>query len=98
MLPLPIPTSPVLTGLEAHMIYWVARLYGEAPTHMDTIMLAAGLELGSTGLKQAAKYLVGFIPVIGWGIKGVIAGAAIEAMGQVIIRHYESKYPGKVAP
>ena len=97
MLPLPIPTSPALVALEAHMIYWIARMYGEAPSHTDTIMLAAGLELGSTGLKQAAKYLVGFVPVIGWGIKGVIAGSTIEAMGQVIIRHFESKYPNKVA-
>lgn len=96
MLPIPIATSPGLTALEAHMIYWIARLYGESPSHTDTIMLAAGLEVGSTGLKHAAKYLVGFIPVIGWGIKGVIAGLAIEGMGQIIIQHYESKYPNKV--
>ncbi len=97
MLPLPLPTSPVLTALEAHMIYWIARTYGEAPSHTDTIMLAAGLEVGSTGLKYAATYLVGFVPVIGWGIKGAIAGVAIETMGRLIIQHYESKYPGKVA-
>jgi len=97
MLPIPIPTSPALTALEAHMIYWIARMYGEAPSHTDTIMLAAGLEVGSSGLKHAARYLVGFIPVIGWGIKGLIAGAAIETMGQLIIKHFEAKYPGKVA-
>ena len=97
MLPIPIPTSPALTALEAHMIYWIARMYGESPSHTDTIMLAAGLEVGSSGLKYGAQYLVGLIPVIGWGIKGIIAGAAIETMGQLIIRHYEAKYPGKVA-
>ena len=97
VLPLPIPTSPGLVALEAHMIYWIARIYGDAPSHTDTLMLAAGLELGSTGLKTVAKKLVGFIPVIGWGIKGAIAGSTIEAMGQVIIRHFESKYPNKAA-
>jgi uncharacterized protein (DUF697 family) len=97
VLPLPIPTSPGLVALEAHMIYWIARLYGDAPSHTDTLMLAAGLELGSTGLKTVVKKLVGFIPVIGWGIRGFIAASAIEAMGQVIIRHFESKYPNKAA-
>jgi uncharacterized protein (DUF697 family) len=97
VLPLPIPTSPGLVALEAHMIYWIARLYGDAPSHTDTLMLAAGLELGSTGLKTVAKKLVGYIPIIGWGIKGVIAASTIEAMGQVIIRHFESKYPNKEA-
>src|SRR5215470_14727739 len=97
VLPLPIPTSPGLVALEAHMIYWIARIYGDAPSHTDTLMLAAGLELGSTGLKTVAKKLVGYIPVIGWGIRGVIAGSTIEAMGQVIIKHFESKYPNKVA-
>jgi uncharacterized protein (DUF697 family) len=97
VLPLPIPTSPGLVALEAHMIYWIARIYGDSPSHTDTLMLAAGLELGSTGLKSVAKKLVGYIPVIGWGIKGVIAATTIEAMGQVIIKHFESKYPNKVA-
>jgi uncharacterized protein (DUF697 family) len=97
VLPLPIPTSPGLTALEAHMIYWIARLYGDAPSHTDTLMMAAGLELGSTGLKTLVKHIVGVVPVIGWGIKGAIAGSTIEAIGQVIIKHFESKYPNKVA-
>jgi uncharacterized protein (DUF697 family) len=97
MLPLPIPTSPGLVALEAHMIYWIARIYGDSPSHTDTLMLAAGLELGSTGLKTVAKKLVGLVPVIGWGIRGVIAATTIEAMGQVIIKHFESKYPNKVS-
>jgi uncharacterized protein (DUF697 family) len=96
VLPLPVPTSPGLVALEAHMIYWIARVYGDAPSHTDTLMLAAGLEVGSTGLKTLAKHLVGYVPVIGWGIKGVIAASTIEAMGQAIIRHFEGKYPGKL--
>ena len=96
MLPIPIPTSPTLTALEAHMIYWIARLYGESPSHVDTIIMAAGLEVGSTGLRQAARYLVGLVPIVGWGIKGVIAGAAIETMGQLVIKHFEGKYPDKL--
>jgi uncharacterized protein (DUF697 family) len=95
VLPIPVPTSPGLTALEAHMIYWIARLYGESPSHTDTVMMAAGLELGSVGLKTIARRLVGYLPIVGIGIKGVIAGSTIEGIGQVIIRHFEAKYPGK---
>jgi uncharacterized protein (DUF697 family) len=97
MLPIPIATSPGLTALETHMTYWIARTYGESPSHTDTMMMAAGLELGSVGLKTLATNLANFVPVIGWGIKGVIAASTIEALGAVIIRHFESKYPGKMA-
>jgi uncharacterized protein (DUF697 family) len=97
VLPIPIATSPGLTALETHMIYWVSRVYGESPSHTDTMMIAAGLELGSVGLKTLATNLANFVPVVGWGIKGIIAASTIEALGTVIIRHYESKYPGKTA-
>jgi uncharacterized protein (DUF697 family) len=97
VLPIPIATSPGLTALETHMAYWIARTYGESPSHTDTMMMAAGLELGSVGLKTLATNLANLVPVIGWGIKGAIAALSIEGLGAVVIRHFESKYPGKTA-
>jgi hypothetical protein len=47
-------------------------------------------------LKTAALEAANALPVVGWGIKGAIAGSAIEALGEVVIRHYEEKYPGKL--
>jgi hypothetical protein len=64
---------------------------------MDVAMTAGGLELASIALKTAAVEAANAVPVIGWGVKGAIAGSAIEALGQLVIRHYEDKYPGRAA-
>jgi uncharacterized protein (DUF697 family) len=95
VLPIPIGTSIGLTAMETHLIYWIGRIYGETPSSMDVAMTAGGLELASVALKTAAVEAANALPVIGWGVKGAIAGSAIEAIGQVVIRHYEEKYPGK---
>jgi hypothetical protein len=82
--------------METHLVYWIGRIYGESPTRMDVVMTAGGLELASVALKTAALEAANALPVVGWGIKGAIAGSAIEALGEVVIRHYEEKYPGKL--
>jgi uncharacterized protein (DUF697 family) len=97
VLPIPMATSLGLTAMETHLIYWIGRIYGETPSSMDVAMTAGGLELASVALKTAAVEAANALPVIGWGVKGAIAGSAIEALGQVVIAHYEEKYPGKLA-
>jgi uncharacterized protein (DUF697 family) len=97
ILPVPIATSAGLTALETHMIYWIARTYGEEPSKSDVLMAAGGLELCSVALKTVALEGATFVPAVGWGVKAVIAGSAIEAIGQAAIRHYENKHPGKAA-
>jgi uncharacterized protein (DUF697 family) len=97
ILPVPIGTSAGLTALETHMLYWIARAYGEEPTKSDLMMAAGGLELCSVALKTVAVEGASLVPVVGWGVKAAIAGSAIEAIGQAAILHYEAKYPGKTA-
>lgn len=97
ILPIPMATSAGLTALETHMLYWIARSYGEEPNKSDLLMAAGGLELCSVALKTMAIEGAAFVPAVGWGVKAAIAGSAIEAIGQAAIRHYEGKYPGKAA-
>lgn len=97
ILPIPIATSAGLTALETHMIYWIARTYGEEPNKSDILMAAGGLELCSVALKTMAIEGATYVPAIGWGVKAVIAGSAIEAIGHAAIHHYEAKHPGKTA-
>ena len=97
VLPIPVATSAGLTALETHMIYWIGRVYGEDPSKTDVMMIAGGLELASIALKTVAVEGANFVPVVGWGIKGVIAGSAIEGIGALIIQHYEEKYPSREA-
>jgi uncharacterized protein (DUF697 family) len=97
ILPIPVATSAGLTALETHMIYWIARVYGETPNGGDVLTAAGGLELCSIALKTLAIEGANLVPVVGWGVKAAIAGSAIEAIGQAAIHHFESKYPAKVA-
>lgn len=96
VLPIPIATSPGLCALETHMIYWIGRVYGEDLGKGDIFMIGSGLELASVGLKTVALNAANFLPVIGWGIKGAIAATTIEGLGEVIIRHFESRHPGRL--
>jgi hypothetical protein len=90
-------TSAGLALLETHLIYWVARIYGEHPTKTDVLMTAAGLELASVGLKTMAIEGAALVPVVGLGIKAGLAGGVVEAIGRAVIGHYESKYPERLA-
>lgn len=94
-LPIPIATSIGLTAMETHLIYWVGKIYEDAPTHGESMMIASGLELSSAGLKAVARELAGYVPVVGWGIKAAIAGSTIEGIGHLVITHYEKKFPNK---
>lgn len=95
LLPVPMATSAGLALLETHLIYWIARMYGEAPTKSDVVMTAAGLNLASVGLKTIALEGAALVPVAGLGVKAGIAGSVVLAVGQGILSHYEAKYPGK---
>jgi uncharacterized protein (DUF697 family) len=95
VLPIPIATSAGLAALETHMLYWIARVYGEHPQKGDLLMVGAGLELASVALKTVAIEGANFVPGIGWIVKGAIAGSVIEAIGAAIISHFEGKYPGR---
>lgn len=94
--PIPGVSSLGLAAIETHMIYWIARIYGEDLSVKEIAMVAGGLEIGGLVLKAAAMEALNFIPVAGWILKGTIAVGAIESIGIVIVRHYEQKYPGKM--
>jgi len=96
VLPIPIATSTGLCALETHMIYWIGRVYGEELGKGDIFMLGSGLEIASVGLKTVAINAANFVPVIGWGIKGAIAATTIEGLGELIIRHFETRHPGRL--
>jgi uncharacterized protein (DUF697 family) len=97
LLPIPTATSAGLALLETHLIYWVARIYGEQPTKTDVLVTAAGLELASVALKTVAIEGAMLVPGVGLGIKASIAGTVVEALGHAVVSHYEGKYPERLA-
>jgi uncharacterized protein (DUF697 family) len=95
-LPIPVPVSPGLVAIETHLVYWISRAYGEELSYAESAVVASGLGVASEALKVVARSVAGLIPVVGWGVKGVIAGGCIEALGFAAIRHFEKKSPDKM--
>ncbi|HHH11293.1 MAG TPA: hypothetical protein ENK23_04375 [Sorangium sp.] len=94
---IPIPTtSATLVALETHMMALIGAIYGAPPAPVAAAAAAGGLAAGGQALKWLAMQGACFIPGFGVPIRMGIAGAAIEALGQGIINHYESQFPGKV--
>ncbi len=95
-LPLPPGTSAALAALETHLIYYVAKVYGEDLSHAETMIVASTLNVAGVALRTLAREGVGLIPVVGWGVRALIAGSGIMGIGELTIRHYEIKYPNKM--
>ncbi|WP_213806527.1 DUF697 domain-containing protein [Granulicella sp. dw_53] len=90
---IPGATSLALLTLETTMVLHIGRIYrGEQFSKEDAIAVvgAAGF-MGTVGLgaKVAMEGLT-FFPVIGWAIKGGIAGSVIKTLGELIIKYFES--------
>lgn len=96
VLPIPIATSAGLAAAETYMIYWIGKVYGEDLSAKEILAVAGGLELASIGLKSLAIEVCNFVPVIGWLIKPVIAASTIEAVGRLVVKHFEGRYPGRL--
>lgn len=88
----PVPgTSIALAGLEAKMIFDIARAYGHDLTLEECASIGAGIVAASGVLKGAAVELSTFVPGVGWVIKGGIAAGAAKAIGELAIKYFEGK-------
>jgi uncharacterized protein (DUF697 family) len=94
-IPLPGSTTAGLVALEATMVYAIGRIYGVELSAKDTAAVLAGLEVGGTALKTVAREVVALVPVVGWAVRGAVAAAAIEAIGNSVIAYFERRRPAQ---
>jgi uncharacterized protein (DUF697 family) len=89
----PIPGSSVaLTGIEAKMVYDVARIYGFHLSMEEAGLIVSGLLSASLALKAVATEASTFVPVLGWWVaKPSIAVAVCKTVGEAAIRYFEDK-------
>lgn len=93
--PVPAMGTVGLAALEATLVYWIGRIYGEKLDKGEVLMIVASLEIASLGIKVGVLELLNFVPVAGWLLKVPIAASIIEGIGALAIKHFEDKYPGK---
>lgn len=90
---IPGATTAALFALETAMVFHIGRIYrGSSFTKEDAIAVASVAGFAGTvglGVKIAMEGLT-FFPVVGWLIKGGIAGGVVKSLGEVIIKYFES--------
>jgi uncharacterized protein (DUF697 family) len=96
--PVPIPGfgSTGLTAIEIGLIFMIGRIYDENLSKTEIAMLAASLEVGSTVLSMVVMETLNFVPIAGWLVKVPVAASVVKGIGELAIKHFEDKYPGKV--
>ena len=95
--PIPVPgsTTAGLIALEATMVHAISRIYGQHLDLKDAAAMVSGLQVAGGALKTVAREAVGYIPGVGWLIRGAIAAAAIEAIGNTVVQMFERRHPGR---
>jgi uncharacterized protein (DUF697 family) len=90
---IPGATTAALFTLETTMVLHIGRIYrGQQFSKEDAraVVGAAGF-MGTVGLgSKVAMEGLTFFPVVGWAIKGGIAGTVIKTLGELIIKYFES--------
>jgi uncharacterized protein (DUF697 family) len=83
---------PILTANQVRLVLRIADAYGfEIDRERIPEVLAV---IGSAfGFRALARKSIGYVPFVGWGIKGAIAYAGTRALGEAAIRYFEKRAP-----
>lgn len=79
---------PIMTANQAKMLLQIAAAYGEklGPERLRELAAIVG---GAFVLRTVARQVLGFVPVLGWAVKGGIGYAGTVAMGKAAIEYFE---------
>lgn len=80
---------PVMTLNQVRMVLQIGAAYGEdvGPQRAPEVLTVVGAGLG---LRTVAREALGFVPVAGWAVKGVMGYAGTLALGRAAVKYYES--------
>jgi len=79
---------PLMTANQAKMLLQIAAAYGE-PLGAERVKELLAVVGGAFALRAFARQLLGFVPGVGWAIKGGIGYAGTVAMGATAIAYFE---------
>ncbi len=93
--PIPWIDLMVLPGIQAQMIFHLARLHGQELTGTRFLELASTLGLGMV-VRQAVREVMKLVPFVGSVAAGALAGASTFALGKAFCFYYRSVHQGHV--
>lgn len=79
---------PIMTANQAKMLLQIAAAYGEK-LGTERLRELAVIIGGAFVMRTVARQLLGFVPVLGWAVKGGIGYAGTVAMGKAAIEYFE---------
>jgi uncharacterized protein (DUF697 family) len=94
-IPVPWLDLFILPGIQARMIYHLARFYGQPLTGTRFLELAGTLGMGMIA-RQAVREVVKFIPYVGSVAGAALAGASTFALGKAFCFYYSAVHKGHV--
>lgn len=79
---------PIMTANQAKMLLQIAAAYGEklGPERLRELAAIVG---GAFVFRTVARQVLGFVPVLGWAVKGGIGYAGTIAMGKAAVEYFE---------
>jgi uncharacterized protein (DUF697 family) len=80
---------PIMTANQMKMILQIAAAYGQ-PLSAQRIRELMAVLGGSFVFRAAARTLIGWVPVVGWAVRGGIGYSGTMAMGYGAIEYFEA--------
>jgi uncharacterized protein (DUF697 family) len=93
---IPGADMPVLTLNQIRMVFRIAAAYGEEIDRERALEILAVIAAGF-GFRAVAREALGFVPGVGWAIKGGIAYVGTKALGRAAERYFEAGGQARIA-
>ena len=83
---------PVLTLNQVRLVLRIADAYG-FEIDKERVPEVLAVIVSGLGFRSLARRAVGFVPVVGWVLKGAFAYAGTRALGEAAMRYFERRAP-----
>jgi uncharacterized protein (DUF697 family) len=83
---------PVLTLNQVRLILRIADAYG-FEIDRERVPEVLTVVVSGLGFRSLARRTVGFVPVVGWVLKGAFAYVGTRALGEAAMRYFERRAP-----
>lgn len=88
---------PILTANQIRLILRIADAHG-FEIDRERIPEVAAVIGSAFGFRALARKAIGYVPVVGWVVKGGIAYAGTRALGEAAVRYFEKRAPVTKVP
>jgi uncharacterized protein (DUF697 family) len=93
---IPGADMPVLTLNQIRMVFRIATAYGQEVDRDRALEILAVIGAGF-GFRALAREALGFVPGVGWAIKGGIAYVGTRALGRAAATYFEAGGQARIA-